>query len=228
MRLHRFYINSTELKHNFWLHDKAIIHQWFKVFRYRPGQQVVLFDGLVHERLYEITQLDANEARLQHITDFERQIPSKELYLCWSLLKKDKNDWVLQKGTELGVRHFIPILAEKSEKTGFNIERAERIVIEASEQCGRSDIPSLREPILLTTIIEQLKDSAILFVCEQGQEGPDTTFETAAVFIGPEGGWSDSEKEYLASQNVKGIGLSDFTLRAETACVAAATQLLAQ
>jgi 16S rRNA (uracil1498-N3)-methyltransferase len=228
MRIHRFYIgNEIELKHDFWLHDERLLHQWRNVLRFQPEQEVVLFDGLTHDRLYKIVELTEREAHLQHVTDFERKVPAKNVYLLWSLLKKDKNDWVLQKCTELGISHFFPLLADRSEKTGFNVERAEKIVIEASEQCGRSDIPTIREPMTIQTAIEELTQKVELYICEQ--EGPDTiepTDKAVGVFIGPEGGWSDAEKSLFQEKGIKHLNLHDFTLRAETAAVAAVAKMV--
>src|SRR5690606_1327650 len=102
-----------------WLRDAKLLHQWNNVLRFRAGQEVVLFDGLRHDRLYKIDELKKDAAHLLHVTDFERQEPKRNVYLLWSLLKKDKNDWVLQKATELGASHFLPLLADRSEKVGF-------------------------------------------------------------------------------------------------------------
>lgn len=227
MRLHRFYIapKTIELKHAFWLHDQRLIQQWNKVLRLQAGQQVVLFDGVETERLYRIVELKPDEAHLELVTDFERQTPARDVYLLWSLLKKDKNDWVLQKATELGVSHFVPLLAERSEKTGFDVERAEKIVIEAAEQCGRSDIPTVREPMLVKTAVEHVGEKVKLFVCEQAnQASPFTTHDSVTVgcLIGPEGGWSDAEKQLFEQHGLQHIGLGQFTLRAETAAIIAA------
>lgn len=226
MRLHRFFVEDTvELKHDFWLHDERLLNQWNRVLRFQTGQDVVLFND-THERLYKIQEISKTEAHLLHVTDFERKTPSKDMYLLWALLKKDKNDWVLQKCTELGVSHFLPLLAERSEKTGFNVERAHKIVVEAAEQCGRSDIPVVREPMLVTTAIDELKDKITLYICEQdGQDSADGV-EKAGVLIGPEGGWSDREKQLFKDTGIKHINLHDFTLRAETACVAAVSKLV--
>lgn len=229
MRLHRFYVgDQVRLDHYVWLRDERIIAQWQKVLRYRAGQQVVLFDGSEHERLYTITEFQKDAAHLELVTDFARKLPNREVYLFWSLLKKDKNDWVLQKCTELGVTHFIPVLAERSEKTGFNVERAEKIVIEAAEQCGRGDIPKIREPLLLQTAIHEYARKIPLVVSEQyeltKQKSPN--YKEVGVLIGPEGGWSEAEKQIFVSQELGKLFLGDFTLRAETACVVAAAKLL--
>ena len=226
MKIHRFYLPDMNFEHNFWLKDGPILHQWTKVLRFRPGQVVVLFDGQKQDIQYKITEITNTEAHLEYITDRELQLPKRELYLFWSLLKKDKNDWVLQKCTELGVSHFMPLIADRSEKTGFNIERAQKIVIEASEQCGRSDIPRIRDAMHITNAIEQYADTMPLYICEQGSEESTFAAEKLGVLIGPEGGWSDAEKQLFKDRSIKHLSLHDFTLRAETASVAVASKLL--
>jgi 16S rRNA (uracil1498-N3)-methyltransferase len=229
MRRHRFYVQPeiAELDHTFWLHDERLTNQWLKVLRYRSGDEVVLFDGIDKERLYRLIQIERDGVKLELITEFERRLPTKHVYLFFSLLKKDKNDWVLQKCTELGVRNFVPILAERSEKTGFNLERAEKILIEAAEQCGRSDIPQVREPLQLATAIEEYQGKIQLLVAD---ETLDTNLQLSdvpcGVFIGPEGGWTEAELKLFQSAQAGHIHLGSLTLRAETAAVAATTKLL--
>lgn len=237
MKLHRFYIgNNLELKHDFWLHDKGLIHQWRNVLRFKTNQQIVLFDGISEERLYKIVEFSDTEAHLQLVTELKRSVPNKEVYLLWSLLKKDKNDWVVQKCTELGVSHFLPILSERCERTDLSqnrIDRWKKIIIEASEQCGRSDIPTIREPMRLDTAIDELKNKVQLLVAEQSEESSeqwivDKSHEKnqIGVLIGPEGGWSDSEKELFKSNDLMNLNIHDFTLRAETAAIAAVTKIM--
>lgn len=227
MRVHRFFVpEDIELSHDFWLHNQRLLWQWRKVLRMQPGQEVVLFDGLRHERLYRIAVLKDNEAHLQHVTDFERKTPSREVYLFWSLLKKDKNEWVLQKGTELGVSHFVPLLADRSEKLGFDIDRAQKIMVEAAEQCGRSDIPAVREPITPHAALQEFSGRVKLFICEQGSDSPSgDQGGPVGVLVGPEGGWSDEEKNLFAEKEIPHIGLGQFTLRAETATIVAVSLL---
>ncbi len=196
------------------------------MLRLKQGSEVVLFDGLQTERLYKITELSEKEAHLELVTDYELKKPRRDVYLLWSLLKKDKNDWVLQKGTELGVSHFLPLLADRSEKTGFNLERARKIVIEAAEQCGRSDIPNLREPMLVKTAIEEFDGKVPMLVCDETGKETETNLSKAAILIGPEGGWSDKEKLLFKEYHLAPLILHDFTLRAETAAVAAIAKLL--
>jgi 16S rRNA (uracil1498-N3)-methyltransferase len=229
MKLHRYYVNDTELTHDFWMKDLGLFHQWTKVMRYQEGREVVLFNATKEERLYKIAKIGNDAVHLELVTELVPTTPKTDLYLCFSLLKKDKNDWVLQKGTELGVRHFVPMLCNRTEKTGFDEERALKIVIEAAEQCGRSDIPRIREPITPEKIIKELQDKVEIFIAEQGS--PQTSnikhqiSQPTAVLIGPEGGWTDQEKQLFKEKELKSIALSEFTLRAETAAITAAALL---
>jgi 16S rRNA (uracil1498-N3)-methyltransferase len=230
MRLHRFYIDPEvhELDHDFWLSDDGLFNQLVKVFRYRTGSEIILFDGVAHERLYRITDVGRDAVHVTMVTDFERTLPHRHIYLFWALLKKDNNEWILQKATELGVSNFVPVLAERSEKTGFNLERAQRILIEAAEQCGRSDIPRVREPIGLDAVVQEYAHDVTLLVCDE-REKTKTMVKAdkpVGILIGPEGGWSPDELAAFTSAGVGSLHLGRLTLRAETAAVVAAAQLL--
>ncbi len=229
MKIHRFYISpkTRELDHSFWLHDPSLIKQWVKVLRYQTGQELVLFDGISHDRLYKLTKIEPDSVHLEMVTEFERKLPSKSVYLFWSLLKKDKNEWVVQKATEIGVSNFVPVLADRSEKTGFNLERAQKIAIEASEQCGRSDIPHIRDTISLTEALDEYKDKVTMLVCdEQAETNLPSSDQDVGVLIGPEGGWSDNELALFKQARLGNLHLGQLTLRAETAAVIAAAKLI--
>lgn len=231
MRLHRFYIDPAEqqLTNEFWIQSVELRNQWLKVFRYRVGDEIVLFDGKSAERLYKINRIEPDAVQLQLVTEFVRKLPERDVYLFWSLLKKDKNEWVVQKCTELGVSHFNPILAERSEKTGFNIDRAVKIAQEAAEQCGRSDLPSVREPILIDELIREYKEKVTLVYCDEPSTA--TVYQlpsegSLGVLIGPEGGWTEQEITLFRQHQIGSINLGKFTLRAETAAVVAAAKLV--
>jgi 16S rRNA (uracil1498-N3)-methyltransferase len=227
MRVHRFYTGEElKLKKDFWLHDEAMLWQWNKVLRFQEGQQIILFDGLQTDRLYKIAKIDKNEAHLQMVTELERVLPVRNVYLFWSLLKKDNNDLVIQKCTELGVSNFVPIITDRSIRKDFNIMRARKIAVEASEQCGRSSIPHVREPVHIEKALEEYKDKVELYVCEQGSEVQGELPEKAGLLIGPEGGWSERELELCRELKLKHIQVNQHVLRAETASIVAASKLL--
>ncbi len=234
MKLHRFYIKEIHNKfgdvafgETVWVHDEKLLKQWVKVLRYRPGNELIIFNDN-EERLYKIEVISDDSVKLQLVTQLERKLPNKKIYLFWSVLKNDKNDWVLQKACEIGVHKFIPIISERSEKTDINLERATKIITEASEQCGRSDIPSIREPISLPEALSEYANEMQLVICEQEGE-LKTDFEhldSIGLLVGPEGGWSDSEKQLFKENNLPHIAISNFTLRAETASVVGVAKLM--
>ncbi len=228
MKLHRFFVDGDiRLKNDFWLHDESLLWQWNRVLRFRPGQKIGLFNGET-DRFYEIKELSKKEAHLVMITEREPVVPKRHVYLFWSLLKKDNNELVLQKGTELGVSNFVPILSERTIKTDFNISRARKIITEATEQCGRSDLAVVREPIHLEKVLDQYKDDVEFLVFDQDGESEIKLQDNQkyGLLIGPEGGWSDAEKELFKSSSLKRYKLSGHTLRAETASIIALGKIL--
>jgi 16S rRNA (uracil1498-N3)-methyltransferase len=229
MRRHRFYTaDSLKLKKDFWLHDQAMLWQWNKVLRFKEGQEVILFDGSQTDRLYRIVTLKTNEAHLHMVTELARELPKRNIYLLWALLKRDNNEYILQKCTELGVSNFVPVITERTIKKEFNIDRAHKIVQEAAEQCGRSDIPHVREPLHLVKALEEYKEHLTFFVAHKGHNimPQQKEGEKYGILIGPEGGWSEAELAIFARDNYPSLDLGDFTLRAETAAIVASAKLL--
>lgn len=227
MRLHRFYVGGElKLAKDFWLHDEKLLWQWNKVLRYGKDQQVILFDGEKTERLYRVAEISKKEAHLKLVTSVALKKPRRHVYLFWSLLKRENNEYIIQKCTELGVSNFVPIISERTIKKDFNRERAQKIAIEASEQCGRGNIPVIREPLHLQKALEEYKDKLQLFVCQQGSKGGAEPEDECGIFIGPEGGWSEIEQQMFSAVSAGGMDLGDFTLRAETAAIVATSKLL--
>lgn len=227
MRLHRFFIEQplSESKH-FTLTDEELIRQLIKVFRYKTGQEVILFDNSGFEFHAEIHAMERNEL-VFHIKDMKKGlVPAKKVSLCFSLVKKDNVETIVQKGTELGVTDFYPLLSERSEKKDFNRERVNRIVLEAAEQSGWAVLPVIHE-------VQNLKD--ILHVTNNMKQIVfDTTISKSAakksetsgvaLFIGPEGGWSEAELMLFKEKGVDFDTLGPSVLRAETAALVAAAR----
>ncbi|MCA9347690.1 16S rRNA (uracil(1498)-N(3))-methyltransferase [Candidatus Saccharibacteria bacterium] len=234
MTTHRFYIGNVkdksgplELNKHVWLNDRDLTKQILNVLRMRIGEKLILFDGNGTEKLYQIDKIEPFSVGLIHVTDIVPIYPKKKIILGFSLLKKDKNEWIIQKCTELGVSHFLPLISDRTEKIGFDLDRAKKIAVEAVEQCGRHDIPLIDEPQDLGEVIGEFKQNLPIFVADKGSEPPETIdLEKILVLIGPEGGWSESEQIKFKENDIPSIGLGEFTLRAETACIAAVRELM--
>jgi len=133
----------------------------------------------------------------------------------------------LQKCTELGITDFLPVISERTIKKDFNLERAQKIVIEASEQCGRGDIPTLHSPKKLKNAVDEYKNKIDLYFADKGQnEIKKKPKKSVGILIGPEGGWSQAEIQIFKTAKIKGIDLGNLVLRAETAAIVSASKLL--
>lgn len=240
MRLHRFFVHTPISSDTFDISDKDLVHQWKHVFRYNVGSQVILFDGSGVDYQCMISSLRNLGATVEVVKKIqplpEATIGKKSVWLCMALIKKDNFEWVVQKATELGVSHIVPILCEHSEKRKLNMERMEKIAIESSEQSGRGDIPVIH----LATTISDLFESGVLpqekLVFHTDISGAitfkqyinSTDQASFAVFIGPEGGFSDKEISFFKSYNMPVVFLGRQILRAETAGIAVSSLFLLQ
>lgn len=230
MRLHRFYIDQI-IGHNTHLTTslETLLHQWMKVFRLREGDEIVIFDGTGVEFHARFTELHKAKAVLEIIGEAKNAyVPTKEVYLFAAIIKKDNFEWIVEKATEIGVSHIVPLLCERTEKKDVNHERITKIAVEAAEQSGRGTVPHIYKPVTLIDSLNIFKDVESV-VCDFNGE----TFQSAVahkdrvgIYIGPEGGWSDAERELFVSQNVKSVSLGEQVLRAETAAISACALLL--
>lgn len=243
MKLHRFYINQTfKENEDVTLTDSEVLKQWKSVLRFQVGRPVVLFnaDGVEFHGVIDL--LSKEKATVSYRAICQNAVaPRREVTLYISIIKKDKFEWVVQKCTELGVSHFVPVLSGRTEKVNVNMERLEKIIQEAVEQSGRVTLPTVSQPVTLEEAIAGIEESASVSVDAPGadsemkwyalEEGGKMLREVIGsdnvspigIFIGPEGGWTDEEKELFGDRNVS---LGDMTLRAETASVAISTLLL--
>ncbi|MFA6338546.1 MAG: RsmE family RNA methyltransferase [Candidatus Paceibacterota bacterium] len=231
MRLHKFFI-TQKLNENvgkeIFITDSELIHQWQKVFRFSSGERIILLDNSGFEYLSEITLLTKKEAKVSIIESKEnKNIPSKKLWVIQSLIKKDNFEWVIEKCTEVGVSDFVPLISDRSEKKDINMERARKIIKEASEQSGRGFMPELHEIIKIDDIVKY-KIPIVAFHLE-GEQFKKEDFEgnqEMIILIGPEGGWTEREIELFKNNNVKIVCLGNCVLRAETAAIVSSALLL--
>lgn len=226
MRLHRFFVEEKiEEGKEFILKNEEQIHQIAKVFRLGVGDEVVLFDGSGFDFVSKIIDLEKKEIIFSLNEKKEAVIPKNKIHLFLSAIRKERFEWAAEKATELGVSSITPIITSRSEHTHLNFERLKKIVIEASEQCGRGDIPEVNESIELEKINFR---GEVLVADFDGVPFPNLQLSTSnfQLFVGPEGGWSDEERKFFKEnlpagrqENAKFVSLGELTLRAETAAI---------
>jgi 16S rRNA (uracil1498-N3)-methyltransferase len=230
MRLHRFYVDKS-IGNDSLLHfsNPEMVHQLRRVFRLHEGDKAIFFDGSGTDYVCEIVLFTKDDvsARVLESKPMKRY-SDKKVTLAVSLIKKDNFEWVIQKGTELGVSEFIPLISERSEKKGFNMERAQKIMVEACEQSGRGDMPTITGPIILKDFLDTEKRKLLMFHTQGTEVSAKniSTVKEVVACVGPEGGWSDSEVELFKEKGAEAIRLNAPILRAETAAVTIASLLL--
>ena len=236
MRLHRFYIPTPISDDTFDIADRELAQQWRNVFRYNVGSQVVLFDGSGVDYLCLITSLRNAGATVEVVSkkknkQMNNNAPKIDVWLCVGIIKKDNFEWVVQKATELGVSHIVPVLCERTEKKHLNMQRLQKIAIEASEQSGRGDVPEIHDVAELSDVIASEilpKEKIVLHLDGEyiGDFLAHTNPKSLAIFLGPEGGFSEKEITEFKSHNIPAISLGTQILRAETAAIAVSSLLL--
>lgn len=226
MRLHRFYIGDmTPLGHAIKIDDAELIHQWKNVFRMKVNSQVILFGKEGVEYTCTLLSLDKNGASFEVIKSEDGKKATREVILCAAIIKKDNFELIVQKAVELGVTKIIPIISERSEKKLINKSRLEKIVVEATEQCGRVDVPIIFPLVSFENCLNKIsKDIKVIGFDPTGMSFDANTFkgDKISMFVGPEGGWTDNEIKLLKERGVV-MNIPTFVLRAETAAIAAIT-----
>ncbi len=229
MRLNRFFIQEQlQGKSTITVRNRELHHQLKDVFRFQIGSSVLLLDNSGFEFEAMITSFEMGNLDFKIVSSEKaKNIPKREIYLFASLIKKDNFEWVVEKGTEIGVTHFIPVLSERSEKKALNVERAKKIIQEASEQSGRGILPELHPVMKLEDVLSSTLGEIVLFDFS-GISFKDfkPQSDISKLFIGPEGGWSEREIKMFQDKKAQIVSLGETVLRAETASLVAATLFL--
>jgi 16S rRNA (uracil1498-N3)-methyltransferase len=224
MRLHRFYVLQP-LGEEVVIDDVSQIFQWTKVFRYQTGDFVILFNGDGYDHCYSIVEIAKKTCSLKRTEQTPNYIPTQKITLCLSLIKKDNFELAVQKATELGVETILPVISSRSEKKNLSEERLVKIAAEASEQCFRGDVPHILPISSLEEAIISLEKTHTLITLSMGgtsllTEKANLVDKNVALFIGPEGGWSEEDLMLLEKKSIQ-CSLGKTVLRAETAAIVA-------
>jgi len=205
--------------------DGAAAHYLLNVMRMKAGDPLLLFDNRSGEWLGTI----AEAAKRSLTVRIERHMRAREvvpdLWLCFAPVKKARLDWIIEKATELGIARLQPVITERTIVERVKSERLEAQIIEACEQCGRTALPDLAEPVKLPQLLKDWpRERALLFADEEGGAPLATAAAAppAAILTGPEGGFTARERDLLLAHDaVRRVALGPRILRAETAAIAA-------
>lgn len=202
-------------------------HYLAQVMRRAPGDVVRLFDGVSGEWAARLTSVGrkAVEVRIEAQSAPQEAVP--DLWLCAAPLKRGRIDWVAEKACELGVARLVPVLTRRTIIDRLNLDRLRAHMIEAAEQCGRTALPELAEPVALAVMLRDWNPARrLIFADESGgaalAEALRGVPAPAAILIGPEGGFMAEERDAIrAVPGSLAVSLGPRILRADTAAVAA-------
>ncbi len=227
MKLHRF-IGEYNLNNDFVkITNLENIKQIKGVLRLEEGDKLILCDGEGTQVLAEIQQIEKGEINLKILNKIPSTDPNKKVSLYLAILKKENFELAVQKAVECGVSEIIPIITERTVKTGLNTERLQKIIREACEQSGRSFIPKLKNTLnIKESLLDGAKnDEKVFFTLSEEIQNQIFKFKkdaiNASIFIGPEGGFTEEEKDLALENNYMTSSLGPLTLRGETAAIVA-------
>lgn len=200
-------------------------HYLAGVMRLKAGDTLRLFDDRSGEWAACVTEVGRKSVRVT----IERRLAPREtvpdLWLCAAPIKRGRIDWVAEKACELGVARLLPVLTRRTVVDKLNLERLRAHMIEAAEQCGRTALPELDQPVALAKLLDDWPDDRQLVFCDEegGVPMPGALKPgPAAILIGPEGGFDPAERQRIREMpQAVGVSLGPRVLRADTAAVAA-------
>lgn len=205
--------------------DAAQTNYLGSVMRLGAGAEVLVFDGRSGEWLARVA--DASKKRMT--LTVERQTGPLEsvpdIWLAFAPVKRAQTDWLVEKSTELGAARLLPVITQRTIAERVKLERLQSIAIEAAEQCGRTALPDIAEPVSLKQLLASRDPARTLYFADEtgGARAQDIFLPgPALILVGPEGGFAEQEATTIrAAANATAISLGPRILRAETAALAA-------
>jgi len=210
--------------------SKEQTHYLKDVMRLKIGDKLSIFNTQ-GEWNAVIENYEKKGVKIKIIEKTRNKDNEKNIWLAFSPIKQNPLNFVIQKGTELGVQRFIPILSERTVVREINTERIKKIIVESSEQSNRISVPEINKPESLKNFLSTFSKSGCLIFCdinsnkknlknilEKNFDGP------VCILIGPEGDFSENERKMIIDLNqTYSISLAKNILKAETAALSAIT-----
>ena len=204
--------------------DKSQSHYLIKVMRVKKNEVFSLFnkEGEWEAKILEISK---NIVEFKTIKQLRQKKNIKELWLAFSPIKSNYQNFMIQKATELGVTKFLPIIFDRTVVRKINKERLEKIVIEASEQSNRINVPLIEPDQNLSNFLKKNSMDLIFADLNSNNKKIDKsklTDKPICIIIGPEGDFSETEREEDSSfKGVQPLKINENILRSETAVISA-------
>jgi len=204
--------------------DKSQSHYLNKVMRVKENEFFSLFNNK-GEWEAKILKISKGLVEFEIIKQLRQKENTKDLWLAFSPIKSNYQNFMIQKATELGVTKFLPIIFERTIVRSINVERLKKIVIEASEQSNRINIPSIEQTQNLESFLNSNLVDLIFTDLNSTNKKIDKsklTNKPTCIIVGPEGDFSELEREkILTFKGVQTVKINENILRSETAVISA-------
>ena len=203
--------------------DKSQSHYVSKVMRLKEKEVFSLFN-ISGEWEAKIVNITKSIVEFNVTKQLRQKENTKELWLAFSPIKSNYFNFMMQKATELGVTKFLPLILERTIVRKINKERLEKVIIEAAEQSNRITVPSIEDPQKLKSFLNNDMDLIFtdLNTANTKIDIKKLTIKPTCVIIGPEGDFSEEEREEILKFNgVQPIKINENILRSETAVISA-------
>ena len=204
--------------------DKSQSHYVNKVMRVKVSEVFSLFNSS-GEWEAKILTISKSIVEFNITKQLRQKENTKELWLAFSPIKSNYFNFMIQKATELGVTKFLPIIFDRTIVRKINKDRLEKVIIEATEQSNRINVPSIEDPQSLNDLLNNERMDLIFTDLNSKNKKLDLeklTSNPTCVIIGPEGDFSEGEREQiLAFKGVQPIKINENILRSETAVISA-------
>ena len=207
------------------------VHYLINVMRKKIDDSILVFNSVNGEFLAKISEIYKNTIIIDIIKKIRDVKIENDIWLLFAPVKKSPTEYIVQKATELGVSKIIPIITERTITKNLNLNRMQDIAIESSEQCDRITIPEICTVNKLKDLILNWDNDRIIFFCDETIGNNDivkidfqnlSTKSFGAILVGPEGGFSANETNYLREKKfIRPIDLGPRILRSDTAVIAA-------
>ena len=204
--------------------DKSQSHYLTKVMRVKENEVFSIFNQN-GEWEAKVLKISKGIVEFKTVKQLRKKESSKELWLAFSPIKSNYQNFMIQKATELGVTKFLPIIFDRTVVRKINNERIEKIVVEASEQSNRLNVPEIKKAQNLKNFLNSNSMDLIFTDLNSENKKIDKsklTDKPICIIIGPEGDFSESERaEILSFKGVQPLKINENILRSETAVISA-------
>lgn len=204
------------------IENKEVVKQILRVLKLQKGEEIVIKNSNC-AYICEIIAVSQEKISVS-VLHKKEHVNQKRISLIICIPKKDKFELLIEKCTEIGVTDFYPVVSDRTIKTNINIERASKIIQEASEQAQRLDTPKLHPISKLEDVLNELKP--IVFDVEGENFNKEDANKANTFLIGPEGGFSERELQLFKEKGLQIYKIGETVLKTETAAIVISGLLL--